>query len=186
MDCSTPGFPGLHYLPEFVEMHVHWGGWAVHPAISSCHALLLPSLFPASGSFPMNREGSIYRVNCTRDFFIRGNMNSKEYRKSEKESTSLEGTHLVKSTPVPNLPTPLKSRPLDGIFGKLSTGRCWTMTPCPWRWLTGNHSLGHKENLSPKRGLVLLPTLSRWHACWEGGRRPDTADPGAHSSCSLL
>ena len=24
MDHSTPGFPVLHYLPEFVQTHVHW------------------------------------------------------------------------------------------------------------------------------------------------------------------
>ena len=24
MDCSTPGFPGLHYCPEFAQTHVHW------------------------------------------------------------------------------------------------------------------------------------------------------------------
>ena len=24
MDCSTPGFPVLQYLPEFAESHVHW------------------------------------------------------------------------------------------------------------------------------------------------------------------
>ena len=24
MDCSTPGFPVLHYLPEFAQTHVHW------------------------------------------------------------------------------------------------------------------------------------------------------------------
>ena len=23
MDCSTPGFPGLHYLLEFAQTHVH-------------------------------------------------------------------------------------------------------------------------------------------------------------------
>ena len=26
MDCSTPGFPVLHYLPEFAQAHVHWIG----------------------------------------------------------------------------------------------------------------------------------------------------------------
>ena len=26
MDCSTPGFPVLHYLPEFAQTHVHWVG----------------------------------------------------------------------------------------------------------------------------------------------------------------
>ena len=24
MDCSTPGFPVLHYLPELAQTHVHW------------------------------------------------------------------------------------------------------------------------------------------------------------------
>ena len=24
MDCSTPGFPVLNYLPEFAQTHVHW------------------------------------------------------------------------------------------------------------------------------------------------------------------
>ena len=24
MDCSTPGFPVLHYLPEFAQIHVQW------------------------------------------------------------------------------------------------------------------------------------------------------------------
>ena len=26
MDCSTPGFPVLHYLPEFAQTHAHWVG----------------------------------------------------------------------------------------------------------------------------------------------------------------
>ena len=32
MDCSTPGFPVLHYLPEFAQTHVHWVGDAVQPS----------------------------------------------------------------------------------------------------------------------------------------------------------
>ena len=24
MDCCMPGFPVLHYLPEFAQIHVHW------------------------------------------------------------------------------------------------------------------------------------------------------------------
>ena len=38
-DCSTPGFPVLHYLPEFAETHVHW----VSDAIQSSHPLPPPS-----------------------------------------------------------------------------------------------------------------------------------------------
>ena len=26
MDCSKPGFPVLHHLPEFAQIHVHWVG----------------------------------------------------------------------------------------------------------------------------------------------------------------
>ena len=39
MGCSTPGFPVLHYLPEFSQTHVHWVGEVIH----SSHPLLPPS-----------------------------------------------------------------------------------------------------------------------------------------------
>ena len=32
IDFSTPGFPVLHYLPEFAQIHVHWVGNAVQPS----------------------------------------------------------------------------------------------------------------------------------------------------------
>ena len=32
MDCSTPGFPVLHHLPEFTQAHVHWVSDAVQPS----------------------------------------------------------------------------------------------------------------------------------------------------------
>ena len=32
MDCSAPGFPVLHYLPEFAQTHVHWVGDAIQPS----------------------------------------------------------------------------------------------------------------------------------------------------------
>ena len=32
MDCSTPDFPALHYLPEFAPTHVLWVGNAIQPA----------------------------------------------------------------------------------------------------------------------------------------------------------
>ena len=40
MDRSTPGFPVLHYLPEFAQTHVHW----VDDATQLSHPLLPPSL----------------------------------------------------------------------------------------------------------------------------------------------
>ena len=38
MDCSTPGFPVLPYLPEFSQTHVHSFDDAIQPS----HSLLLP------------------------------------------------------------------------------------------------------------------------------------------------
>ena len=32
MDCSTPGFPLLHCLPEFAQTHVYWVGNAISPS----------------------------------------------------------------------------------------------------------------------------------------------------------
>ena len=39
MNCSMPGFPALHYLPEFAHTHVHW----VRDIIQPSHLLLPPS-----------------------------------------------------------------------------------------------------------------------------------------------
>ena len=32
MDCSTPGLPAHHQLPEFTQAHVHWVGDATQPS----------------------------------------------------------------------------------------------------------------------------------------------------------
>ena len=32
MDCSTSGFPILHYLPQFPQTHVHWVSDAIQPS----------------------------------------------------------------------------------------------------------------------------------------------------------
>ena len=55
MNCSTPGLPVHHQLPEFTQTRVHGVGDAIqpsHPVIpfSSC-----PQSLPASGSFPMSQ-----------------------------------------------------------------------------------------------------------------------------------
>ena len=57
MDCSMPGFPVLHPLPELDQTHVHWVGNAIQPS----HPLLIVSFssclqsLPASVSFLMSR-----------------------------------------------------------------------------------------------------------------------------------
>ena len=32
MDCSTPGLPVHHQVPEFTQIHVHWVGDAIQPS----------------------------------------------------------------------------------------------------------------------------------------------------------
>ena len=55
MDCSTPGYSVLHYLPMFAQTHIHWVSDAIQPPhplspFSSC-----PQSFLASDSFPMSQ-----------------------------------------------------------------------------------------------------------------------------------
>ena len=47
MDCSTPGFPVLHDLPEFSQTHVHGSLMPSSHLILYCPLLLLPSIFPS-------------------------------------------------------------------------------------------------------------------------------------------
>ena len=56
MNCSMPGLPVHHQLPESTQTHVHWVGWC-HPTISSSVIpfSFCPQSFPASGSFPMSQ-----------------------------------------------------------------------------------------------------------------------------------
>ena len=57
MDCLAPGFPVLHYLPEFAQTHVHWVGDAIQPS----HPLL-----PASPPALSIRVFSNHSALCTR------------------------------------------------------------------------------------------------------------------------
>ena len=57
MNCSTPGLPVHHQLPEFTQTHVHRVGDAIqqsHPLLSPSPPAPNPS--PASESFPMSQH----------------------------------------------------------------------------------------------------------------------------------
>ena len=63
MDCSMPGFPVHHRLPELAQTHVHQVGDAIQPS----QPLSSPSppafnLFLASGSFPTKEQRIIYLI----------------------------------------------------------------------------------------------------------------------------
>ena len=55
MNCSKPGLPVHHQLPEFTQTHIHRVSDAIQPShpvvpFSSC-----PQSLPASESFPMSQ-----------------------------------------------------------------------------------------------------------------------------------
>ena len=47
MDCSMPGFPVHHQLPEFTQTHIHRVSDTSSNLILCCPVLLLPSIFPS-------------------------------------------------------------------------------------------------------------------------------------------
>ena len=47
MNCSTPGLPVHHKLPEFTQTHVHWVGDAIQPSHPLSPLLLLPPIPPS-------------------------------------------------------------------------------------------------------------------------------------------
>ena len=54
MDCSKPGLPVHHQLPEFTQTHVHWVSDAIQPS-----RLLL--LHPSPPAFNLSQHQSLYR-----------------------------------------------------------------------------------------------------------------------------
>ena len=52
MDCSTPGLPAHHQLPELTQTHVHWVGDAIQPPYPLSSPSPLPSIFPSIRVFP--------------------------------------------------------------------------------------------------------------------------------------
>ena len=55
MDCSTPGSPVLHYLPEFAQVYVYLVSDADLISSSATPFSFCLQSFTASGSFPMSR-----------------------------------------------------------------------------------------------------------------------------------
>ena len=63
MDCSTPGLPVHHQLPEFTQTHVHWVGDAIQPSHPLRPLFLPPSLFPSIRVFSSELVLCIRRPN---------------------------------------------------------------------------------------------------------------------------
>ena len=59
MDCSTPGLPVHHQLPDSTQTRLYQVGDAIQPSHPLSSSVILfsscPQSFPASGSFPMSQ-----------------------------------------------------------------------------------------------------------------------------------
>ena len=64
-DCSMPGFPVHHQLPEFTQPHVHWVGDAIQSSHFCPPLLLLPSIFPSIRVFS---NESVLRIRWPKDW----------------------------------------------------------------------------------------------------------------------
>ena len=53
MDCSTPGLPVHHQLPEFTQTHVHWVSDAIQPS----H----PLSFPSPPTFNLSQHQGLFK-----------------------------------------------------------------------------------------------------------------------------
>ena len=53
MDCSMPGFPVHHQLPELTQTHVHWVGEAIQPS--------RPLLSPSLPAFNLSQQQGLFQ-----------------------------------------------------------------------------------------------------------------------------
>ena len=53
MDCSTPGLPVHHQLPEFTQTHIHWVGDAIQP--------LHPLSSPSAPDFNLSQHQRLFK-----------------------------------------------------------------------------------------------------------------------------
>ena len=172
MDCSTPGFPVLHHLPEFAQTHVHSVDDAIKPShplsapISSC-----PQSFPASGSFPTSQlfasggqsigvsaSASVLPMNI-QDWLPLGwtgliSLQPKGLSRVFSSTTILMHQFFVAQ--LSSFITSLKchSSPLERLFSYDTTQNhsTHTLPSCP-------------SALSPHTVLFLLVFITTWHSC---------------------
>ena len=60
VECSTPGFPVLHCLPEFAQTYVHWVSDTIEPSHPLSPLLLLPSIFPSIRVFSNEEKMTLH------------------------------------------------------------------------------------------------------------------------------
>ena len=70
-NCSAPGFPVHHQVPEFTHTHVHWVGDAIQPSHPLSSPFLAPSPSQHQGRFQWVNSSQIIYGNCIIEFLFR-------------------------------------------------------------------------------------------------------------------
>ena len=103
MDCSTPGLPVLHCLPEFAQTHVHW----VCDTIQPSHSLSPPSLPLYLHHYQtLSCHLSVYRLSSNRtqsqnepEVLARGVYGLRSLQSPDAEP-SRKDSHLIQAMPL--------------------------------------------------------------------------------------
>ena len=112
MNCSMPGFPVHHQLPELAQTHVHRVGDAFNHLILCCPLHLPPSFFPSIRVFS---DGSVLRIRWPKYWSFRFSISpSNEYpelisfRMDWLDLLEVQGT-LKESSPTPQFKSIISS-----------------------------------------------------------------------------
>ena len=145
MDCSTPGFPVLHYLLEFAQTHVQW----ISDAIQPCHPLT-----PSSPALNLSPHQSCLSVS--------GNQNTGASASASVIPVNFQGWYPLTLTGVISL----LSRGLSQVF---SSPTVWRQQffgiLCSLPFSSQNHWEDHRLNymdLCRQSNVSAFNTLSRF------------------------
>ena len=153
MDYSMPGFPVLHYLPEFAQTHVHWGSDAIQPSHPLSPLLLLPLIFPSIGIL---YNHFLVRRSQRENHSIHGN-NRVGMRNVRVWNLSLWKVWIARRVSLGTISTIKRSIHMTDGFPVTRTRWSWIMyrspeasfpgAATPTRWQSLSRETGNRENI---------------------------------------
>ena len=143
MDCSMPGFPVLHYLPEIVKIHVIELVMLSNHLILCHHLLLLPSVFPN------------FRIFSNESFFASGGQNIGALASASVLPMNIQGWFPLGLTDLISFQT----KGLSRVFSRSTILRRKFFSTQP-SWGSPGSSVG-KESTRSAGDLGLIPGSGR-------------------------
>ena len=171
MNCSMPGLPVYHQLPESTQTHVHWVSDAIQPSHPLDHPLLLPSIFPSIWVFsnesalhirwpkyesfnfnvsPSNEHPGLitFRMDWLDLLAVQGlstvfsNTIVQKHQLLSTQPSSQSNSH-IHTWPLGKPSKPLQPRMPPSLFPNVGSGSwCWTGRPSVLQFM-GSQRVGH-------------------------------------------